>query len=133
MKLQEQIKRDLQAAMKQKDEEKKNTLRVVMGEMGRSDKKELSDDQTIKILKKLIKSEKELLSQKGDPSDSGFIKIIEKYLPQMVSEADIRAWIEQNIDFSTYKNKMQAMGAIMKHFGATADGLVVKDVLKKMV
>ena len=37
-----------------------------------------------------------------------------------------------NIDFSQYKNKMQAMGLIMQHFGAGADGNRVKAVLQDM-
>jgi len=132
MNLQNQIKRDLTAAIKAKDEEKKDTLRVILGEFGRLDKKELSDDEAVKILKKLIKSEKEVLEKKGDETDSRFIKIIENYLPKMATEADIAKWIEQNIDFSEFKNKMQAMGLIMKHFGATADGNAVKKILQRM-
>ena len=132
MNLQNQIKRDLTAAIKAKDEEKKDTLRVILGEFGRLEKKELSDDEAVKILKKLIKSEKEVLEKKGDETDSRFIKIIENYLPKMAIEADITKWIEQNIDFSEFKNKMQAMGLIMKHFGATADGNAVKKILQRM-
>jgi len=132
MNLQKQIKRDLTAAIKAKDEEKKDTLRVILGEFGRLDKKELSDDEVVKILKKLMKSEKEVLEKKGDETDSRFIKIIENYLPKMATEADITKWIKQNIDFSEFKNKMQAMGLIMKHFGATADGNAVKKILQRM-
>jgi len=132
MNLQKQIKSNLTAAMKAKDEEKKDTLRVILGEFGRLDKKELSDDEVVKILKKLMKSEKEVLEKKGDETDSRFIKIIENYLPKMATEADITKWIEQNIDFSEFKNKMQAMGLIMKHFGVTADGNAVKKILQRM-
>ncbi len=132
MNLQKQIKRDLTTAIKAKDEEEKDTLRVILGEFGRLDKKELSDDEVVKILKKLMKSEKEVLEKKGDETDSRFIKIIENYLPKMATETDITKWIEQNIDFSEFKNKMQAMGLIMKHFGATADGNAVKKILQQM-
>ena len=129
MNLQKQIKSDLTGAIKAKDEEKKDTLRVILGEFGRLDKKELSDDEVVKILKKLIKSEKEMLEKKGDETDSIFIRVIENYLPKMATQAEITNWIEQNVDFSEFKNKMQAMGLIMKHFGATADGNAVKKIL----
>jgi hypothetical protein len=132
MNLQKQIKSDLTAAIKAKDEEKKDTLRVILGEFGRLDKKELSDDEVIKILKKLLKSEKELLEKKGAEDDSAFIKIIENYLPKMATPEEIVSWIEQHVDFSEFKNKMQAMGLIMKHFGATADGNEVKKLLQNM-
>jgi len=132
MNLQTQIKSDLTAAMKAKDEEKKDTLRVILGEFGRLDKKDLSNDEVVKILKKLIKSEKEMLDKKGVEGDSEFVKIIENYLPKMATQEEIAKWIEQHVDFSEFKNKMQAMGLIMKHFGATADGNEVKKLLKNM-
>src|SRR6056297_282823 len=56
MRIQEQIKQDLKQAMKDKDEEKKNTLRIIIGEFGRAAAKELSDEEVIKIVRKLIKS-----------------------------------------------------------------------------
>ena len=132
MNLQAQMKKDLSAAIKAKNKNKKDTLRVILGEFGRLDKKELSDDEVVKILKKLIKSEKEVLEQKGETADSEFIKVIENYLPKMATAEEILAWIQQNIDFSQFKNKMQAMGLIMKHFGATADGNIVKKIIQKM-
>jgi uncharacterized protein YqeY len=132
MNLQRQMKKDLSAAIKAKNENKKDTLRVILGELGRLAKKEFSDDEVVNILKKLIKSEKEVLEQKGEAADSAFIEIIKHYLPKMATEEQILAWIQQNIDFSRFKNKMQAMGLIMKHFGATADGNFVKKIIQKM-
>ena len=132
MKLKEQIKQDLTAAMKAKDEKKKSALRVILGELSRLDKKELVDDDVFKILKKLIKAEKEVLQQKVERADDEFVEIVENYLPKMATEAEISRWIEQNIDFANFKNKMQAMGQIMKHFGTTADGNAVKEILLQM-
>jgi len=132
MNLQKQIKKDLSAAIKAQDAQRKDTLRVILGEFARLDKKELSDDDVLKILKKLLKSEKEVLEQKGQGTESAFMGIVETYLPQMASEAEIYEWIKHNIDFAQFKNKMQAMGSIMKHFGATADGNSVKKILQQM-
>ena len=132
MTLQKRIKKDLSAAIKAKDEQKKNTLRVILGELDRLDKKEFSNGETIKVLKKLIKSEREVLEKQEKTTDSEFVRTIEAYLPEMATEAEIKSWIEQNIDFSMLKNKMQAMGQIMKHFGATADGNAVKKILQQL-
>lgn len=130
MSLQQQLKTDLVAAMKAKDTERKDAIRIIMGEFGRQDAKELTDDQVIAIIKKLIKSERELLAAKGD-DDSEYIKVLESYLPKQASEEEIHAWIEANIDFSTFKNFMQAMKPVMTHFGASADGNTVKKVLQR--
>ena len=131
MKLQEQVKKDLTAAMKAKDEDKKSTLRVLMGEFGRIDAKELTDDQIIKIMKKLIKSERETLKISGVKEETPFIGILEAYLPKMASEDELKAWIQDNVDFSKYKNKMQSMRDIMQHFGSEADGNTVKKILQE--
>jgi uncharacterized protein YqeY len=132
MGLQVQIKKDLMAAMKEKDELKKNTLRIIMGEFGRMDQKELSDEEVISVLKKLIKSEMETLERTGQKTPSDFIRVIETYLPQQAGDEEIRQWISENIDLSQYKNKMQAMGTIMKHFGASADGNAVRQILQSL-
>jgi uncharacterized protein YqeY len=130
MALQEKIKKDLTQAMKDKDTVRKDALRVILGEFGRAETKALSDNDIIKILKKLLKSEREMLEKKGAESDSEFARIVEVYLPQMATEEEIKAWIAENIDFSQFKNKMQAMRPIMQHFGGTADGDTVKTILQ---
>ncbi|MBT8339333.1 MAG: GatB/YqeY domain-containing protein [Desulfatitalea sp.] len=124
------MKKDLAAAMKEKDEEKKSILRVIMGEFGRMDKKEISDNDVIQIVKKLVKSEKEVLAQSGGGKSNRFIEVAEGYLPRMATEAEIAEWIAVNIDFSQFNNKMQAMKPIMAHFGASVDGNLVKKVLQ---
>jgi uncharacterized protein len=130
MALQDKLKDDLKLAMKARDDTRKDAIRVVMGEIARSNNKQMPDDEIIKVLKKLIKSEKEMLEKSGRGTTSPFIAIIEAYLPKMASENEIRQWIAANVDFSAYKNKMQAMGTIMAHFGASADGNTVKQVLQ---
>jgi uncharacterized protein len=127
--LQEQLKKDLAEAMKAKDEEKKSILRVIMGEFGRQARKDLDDGDVIKIIKKLIKSEKEVLERSGAGTSNRFIDVSESYLPRMASAKEIAAWIAENIDMAQFKSKMQAMGPIMKHFGDRADGNTVKKVL----
>ena len=49
----------------------------------------------------------------------------------MVDQAEIISWIKDNIDFSQFKNRMQAMGPVMKHFGKLADGKLVNQILKE--
>jgi uncharacterized protein len=132
MTIQAQIKADLVSAMKNKDEERKNAIRVVLGEFSRNDKKELNDEEAIRIVKKLINSEKEMLAAKGIPDNSEFIQVLETYLPKLASREEILDWIHRNVDFSEFKNKMQAMKSIMSHFGSSVDGNVVKQILQDM-
>jgi uncharacterized protein len=133
MSIHEQIKKDLTSAIKARDIDKKNALRVILGEFNRGDAKSVSDDDAVKILRKLIKSEQETLErQKKTESDSAYLKIVSSYLPDMAGDEEIRQWIVANIDFSSYKNKMQAMRDIMAHFGPRADGVRVKAILESV-
>jgi uncharacterized protein YqeY len=130
MTIQQTVKKDLAAAMKARNEARKNALRVVMGEFARAEGKELTDDEAIRILKKLAKSGRETIEQSKSTGDAEYLEIIESYLPRAADEAEIRAWIDVNIDFSQFKNKMQAMRPIMTHFGSSAEGDTVKKILQ---
>ena len=127
MELYNKITNDLQALLKG-DAEKRNILKVIVGEFQRQAKPISSDDDVIKILKKFRNNELETLKLQEQAS-SPFLEVVESYLPAEATEEEISAWIKDNVDFSNYKNKMQAMGDILKHFGARADGKLVKSVL----
>jgi uncharacterized protein YqeY len=90
---------------------------------------EITSDDIIGIIQGLIKSEHILLEAKKE-STSEYLQILQSYLPRQVSREEIVAWIKANIDFGQYKNRMQAMGVIMKRFGKTADGKLVNQILK---
>jgi uncharacterized protein YqeY len=144
--LHDKLRTDLKAAMLNKDEEVRNTLRLILAEFPKltvpltleSGKKttrlkkpeEITDDDVIGIIRGLVKSEQIVLEAKGEPS-SDYLEILQSYLPQMMDREAIVDWIKSNIDFSQYKNKMQAMGPIMKHFGKVADGKLVNRILKE--
>ena len=133
MSLQEQIRNDLKVSMKAKTEAKTGAIRIILGEFQRQPKKELSDPEVVAIIRKLVKSETELLAASNSkPEDSEYISILEEYLPQQASEADIREWIDANIDFTTFKNQMQAMKPIMAEFAGRADGNLVKKILQSL-
>ena len=129
MSLQEQISAELKTAMKSRDRVKTDAVRVLIGEFQRQPEKELTDQQVAGIIRKLIKSEKELLAASGS-EDSGFIEVLEGYLPQQAGEDEIRKWIAENIDLGDFNNTMQAMKPIMAHFAGNADGSTVKKILQ---
>ncbi|MEW6500052.1 MAG: GatB/YqeY domain-containing protein, partial [Thermodesulfobacteriota bacterium] len=139
------MKADLKAAMLAKNEAVKGAIRVIMSEFPtkltvpitlESGKKssrpkkdeEITNDDVIGIIQGLVKSEKQTLELKKEAT-SDYLRVLESYLPQMASEEEIAAWVKANVDLTRFKSPMQAMGAIMKHFGKTADGNVVKKVL----
>ena len=142
----EKIRQDLKTAMLNKDQDARNAMRQIMAEFPKltvpitleSGKKstrlkkpeEITNDDIIGIINSLVKSELTVLEAKKETS-SAYLNILQSYLPRMADREEITAWIAENIDFSQYKNKMQAMGTIMKHFGKTADGKLVNQILQE--
>jgi uncharacterized protein YqeY len=140
------LKADLKQSMLNKDVEARSTIRQIMAEFPRltvpitlqSGKKttrpknneEITDDDIIGIIQGLVKSERMVLEVKNEAS-SIYLNILQSYLPQLAAREEIMAWIGENIDFSEYQNKMQAMGKIMKHFGKQADGKMVNEILQQ--
>ena len=143
----EKIKEDLKTSLRNKDNAVKDALRLIMAEFPKltvaitlesgkettrlKKPEEISDDDIIGIVRGLMKSEKTVLDAKEEET-SEYLQILEAYLPQMASREEITHWITENVDLSQFKNKMQAMGIIMKHFGKLADGATVKDILSKL-
>ena len=146
MSLLDKIKADLKKSMLNKDSEVKSAMRLIMAEFPKltvpitleSGKKttrlkkseEITNDDIIGVIQGLVKSEQTVLEAKKEET-SEYLQILESYLPKMATREEIIAWIKENIDFSQYKNKMQAMGTIMKHFGKTADGKMVNQILQE--
>ena len=145
--LHDKIKIDLKNALLQKNNDIRDTLRVVMGEYPKltvpitlqSGKKtfrvkkpeEISDDDLLGVIRGLVKSEKTILELQKKES-SPYLQVLESYLPKMAGRDEVLAWINDNIDFSEYKSPMQAMASIMKHFGKLADGNMVKGLLQEL-
>jgi len=142
----DKLKADLKQSMLSKDVEARSAIRQIMAEFPKltvpitlesgikttrpKKSEEISNDDIIGIIQGLLKSERIVLEAKKEES-SEYLSILETYLPKMATPQEIVAWIKENVDFSEYKNKMQAMGAIMKQFGKQADGKMINEILQK--
>jgi len=131
MTMQEKIKADLKRAMLARDEARVSALRVLIGEFQRQGTKELSDQEVLGVIRKLIKAETETMARSGG-GDSAYLGVLESYLPRAATEEEIRAWIATNVNLAEYPNKMQAMKPIMAHFGGQADGNLVRRILESL-
>jgi uncharacterized protein YqeY len=144
--LYDKLKNDLKKAMLQKNPSVRDTMRQIMAEFPKltvpltleSGKKstrpkkpeEITDDDILGVIKGLVKSEQTVLEIKKEET-SEYLEILKSYLPATATREEIVAWIKANIDFSQFKNKMQAMGPVMKHFGKLADGKQVNQILRE--
>lgn len=134
MRIEEIISADLKTAMKERNENVKSLLRVVIGEFNRIDTrgradKEIYDTEAIGVLKKM----KENAIQMNQPDE---VEILEKYLPKMVSEIELRGMI---IHIMTEKSitAICGMGVVMAElkakYGATYDGKVASQLIKELL
>ncbi len=138
----EQLKSDRRDAMKARNGCKSDILACVIADATRYDKSP-DDDSTMSTIKKTLKSIRETQALVDRTPPEGEAKwylldqeaeCLKKYLPQMISEEDLRAFISQQwqemggID----KKKMgQVMGAIKKEFGSSADMKIASQIIKE--
>jgi uncharacterized protein YqeY len=127
MSIQTQILNDIQQARKQKDADRVSDLSFVLGEFNRI-AKQVTDEMAFTILRKIRKNEESL----GGSADQNLLDLIDTYLPQPATEEEIIKWIQANVDFTQYKNRLQAMKEIMAAFAGRTDGSRVKTILQKM-
>jgi len=121
MLIKQEIKLEMIKAMKSGDKATLASTKLILSEFDRKDK-EISDDQALKILVKLAKSEKEVMAiTKADHSD--LLTTIEKYTPMPPTDEELTEWIKENVDFTKLKSPKQAIGMVMKQFGARVGGM----------
>ena len=122
MSLQEQLKSELKTAMQAKDKARVGTIRLLMAEIKQKEvdtRTELSDDEILAVLTKMVKQRRDSISQfaaagRQDLVDveSAEIQILQAFLPQPLSEAEIDALIEHAVTQLSVTS-MQEMGKVM--------------------
>ena len=145
MSLQENVNEQLKAAMKAKDTVALESLRAIktaiMMTQTQAGAKELSPDDEIKIVQKLVKQRKDsaaIFIQQGrvdlaEPEEAQ-IKIIEQFLPEQLDEATISE-IVVGIITKTGAAGMQDMGKVMgmasKAMAGKADGKTISSIVRQ--
>ncbi|MFL2575999.1 MAG: GatB/YqeY domain-containing protein [Flavobacteriaceae bacterium] len=145
MSLQENVNEQLKAAMKAKDTVALESLRAIktaiMMTQTQAGAKELSPDDEIKIVQKLVKQRKDsaaIFIQQGrvdlaEPEEAQ-IKIIEQFLPEQLDEATISE-IVVGIITKTGAAGMQDMGKVMgiasKVMAGKADGKTISSIVRQ--
>jgi len=135
MMLQEVIKSDLKSAMKQRDMDKLNLLRVVVGEINTLSKAKdrvsplVQDDEVISIVKKM----KENAIEMGNQDE---VKILDLYLPSLMGERQLEIIIRgliQNQGFNGMKDMGKIMILLKNNYPGTYDGKVASQMVKDLL
>ena len=141
MSLKEKLLSNMKEAMKSKDSVKLGTVRGVISAVKNQEidlKKELSEEEILTIVSREVKKRKEaaVLYEKGNRpelknKEIQEMKILQAYLPEQVSEKDLRRRIQEVID-ETGAEGMKDFGKIMKtlvpEFKGKADNSLIKEL-----
>ena len=142
----ETIKEDLKTAMRAKDKETRDTLRLILTAVKQIEvdqKKELGEEDMQKLLLKQAKQRRESIveyekagrQELADP-EKVELAIIEKYLPQMMSKEEVIVIAEKviaGIDTSNPKAMGMIMGKLMPQVKGKADGRVVNEAVREIL
>lgn len=130
-KIELKIREHILRAIKGNTPEMRDNLKCILGEFQRGAKKSITEDEAIKILKKLEKLEKETLKLISKETSS-FLTTVQLFLPKSTTEKELITWIEDNVDFSILRNKMQAVGMTIKAFpSGSVDGNMLKKIIQE--
>ena len=146
MSLKEKIKDDIKQAMRDKNESRLTTLRMLSAAIQRREVDEriqLDDAQVIAVIEKLVKQGRESIEQyiKGGrrelaDKESGEIAVFQAYLPQQLSEAEIDKLVTEAVaatGASSVKDMGKVMGALKPKLQGRADmGQVGSKVKNKL-
>src|ERR1700731_4962404 len=134
MSLSEQLKKDIVAAMKGKEEVRLSVLRMAKAALQLKEVEKiraLDETESIQLLQTLVKQRKESIDQfaKGNRSDlvekeTKELAIIESYLPAGASDAEMDAAIAKAIA-ETGATSIKQMGAVVKAAKAVLEGKTV--------
>ncbi|MCC6816838.1 MAG: GatB/YqeY domain-containing protein [Saprospiraceae bacterium] len=147
MNFQEKINTDLKEAMKAKDEKALRAIRAIKAAilLANTDGsgQELTEERGITIIQKLLKQRKESFEiyEKQNRADLAQtekeeIEVISKYLPEQLSESDLRKFIQQIIidtSASGPKDMGKVMGVATKSLAGKADSKNVSLLVKELL
>lgn len=144
MSLKEDLMKDLKEAMQVKDTLRKDTitmLRAAILQTEKDSQKELSEQEMEVIVSKEVKKRRESIAdyERGGRQDiieniNKEMKILEKYLPEQLSENEITAIVLEAIKDTGaegIKDMGKVMGKIKDKTTGKADGKIVSDIVKQ--
>ena len=149
MSLHTDIKSSLKEAMKAKDAVRLGVIRNIISELTnqlvatkRTPQDELTDEEVLAVIKRLAKQRQDSIEQyqaagrtESAEAEQAELAILQEYLPQMMSQDEIRpiAQAKQAELGITDKSQMgKLVGAIMQEVKGQADGADVKAVVEEL-
>ncbi len=146
MNLKETLTSDMNAAMRAKDDSRRDTLRLLLAAIKQEEvdgRITLDNAGVLAVLTKQAKQRRESVadSERAGRADLAAIEqaelsIIQSYLPTMLERAEVEQLARQIITeqgATGMKDMGRIMGALMPHVKGRADGKLVSDVVRELL
>lgn len=147
MSLFENINNDLKKAIRAKEEIIVSTLRMLISAIRnkeiaqrKGDRGTLSDEQIVEVIGSEIKKRKDSVEayQSANREDlaqkeEAEMKILEKYLPEQLSDQELESIVKEVVDSADDKNFGSIMGQVMAKVKGKTDGNKVSAIVKKLL
>jgi uncharacterized protein YqeY len=133
MSLKDRLTEDMQAAMKSGDKARLSVLRMALAGVKQREvdtRRPLDDAGVLTVIERMIKQSRESASQYRDgkrqdlvDKEEAEIKVLQTYLPQQLSEAELDAFIAECIE-AAKATSVKDLGKVMGVIKARAAGRV---------
>jgi uncharacterized protein YqeY len=146
MGLKEQIKDDIKTAMRNKENQKRDTLRNIQTAIKQievDERREIGDEEVEKILMKYTKQREEALAQFAQAGRDDLVAkekeelmIVQSYLPEPLSDEELESILREIITATgatTVKDMGKVMSAAKESIGSKADGSRINQIVKKLL
>ena len=148
MNLEDTINADIKVAMVAREKDKLEALRAVkaailLAKTEKGSEGGVSEEAGLKILQKLVKQRQEsfeIYKQQGRDDmaneELAQLQVIKKYLPEAMSEEDIKAVIQTIIEqtgAASMKDMGKVMGMASKQLAGKADNKLVAGMIKALL
>lgn len=146
MSLKEQLKADLKDAMRAKELVKRDSIRAIntmIKQIEVDERKELNDEDILKLIQKGIKQRQEAIIQYKDAQRDELVQkeqeqidIFKQYLPKQLDDAELEARIKDiiaEVKAESIKDMGKVMGTATKKFAGVADGKRINEIVKKLL
>ena len=146
--MEKRIQADRVAAMKEKNAVRLASLRaikaaILLAKTAEGGNGEVSDQDIVKIIQKLVKQRKESAQQYNDAgrpelaeNELAEAAVMEIYLPKQLSEAELEAELAKiiaEVGAKTPQEMGKVMGVATKKLAGLADGRAISAAVKKLL
>jgi hypothetical protein len=148
MALEQQIQKDIMAAMKAKDQVRLNAVRsiksaILLAKTAEGASGELTDGDIVKLIQKLAKQRKEAAEQyvaahRQELADNELAEaaVLSEYLPKPLSPEELEAKLREivaEVGASAPSDMGKVMGVATKRLAGLADGKAISAVVRRIL